>query len=140
MNPKSLLTMVSIAGLLATPSAFAQSATPSTSTAQQAACPRAQQMHQHMQRMQTLKGQMAKATSDAQRERIRTEQREAMREGMEMMRGPGMGPRGGQGRSGQSGMGQGAGMGMGPCAGERMSMMEMMMEMMLDHTEPPRRN
>lgn len=119
--------------------AVAATALPAAGQAQQGAvpapttCPRAQQMGEHMKRMQAMHEMMANAKAPAERARLHDEQWRLMREGMGMMRGTG-----GMGMGMGMGMGPGAGMrgGMGACTGERMAMMEMMMQMMMDRMDP----
>ncbi|CAG0953292.1 hypothetical protein BURK1_00315 [Burkholderiales bacterium] len=84
------------------------------------------QMDEHMKKMQALREKMASATTPEERQRLMTEQRQEMQQGMAMM--PGM-------QKGGAMMG-GAGMGMtgrkgGPAdQATRMQMMEKRMDMM----------
>ncbi len=139
MKP-SLPMAISLAGAVATmamPVAAQQTTAPAPAPAS-VTCPRSQQMGEHLQRMQAMHERMAKAATPAERARLRDQQWQLMREGMDTMRGMrgmgmGMGP--GAGMHGGMGMHGSMGAGMGACAGERMAMMEMMMQTMMDRME-----
>lgn len=149
-----------------TPQASAQTAKPATSTQAAStpsfSCPYA--TNEQIQRMQEMHEAMLKAKTPQERAKLREQQWQLMHEGMGTVRrmspmaggmrgaaapgagkgtgtatGPatGMGPGPGMGMGmGMGGMGMGPGMMQGACIGERMAMMEMMMQMMMDRMEP----
>lgn len=134
MSAPRMIMAMSLAGFIAamaTPATAQQNPDPAP-----VACPRAQQMNEQLQRMRTMHESMSNAATPSERNKLRSEQWQLMRQGMEMMRSGnamGMGP--GAGMQGRMGMHGGMGGGMGACAGERMGMMEMMMQMMMDRME-----
>ncbi len=154
---KAFLTTVFLAAALAAPIARADDAhhpedkQPATQAPRSAPAPRVDEkstkrMQDHMSKMQDLTAKMQKATDPAERQKLLDEHRQAMREGMAMMRGMGgammRGIRsGGQaGRTPKDGAGKGAAPRPGPMAHHdmmemRMDMMQMMMEHMMQHDQ-----
>jgi len=152
---KAFLTTAFLAAALAAPIARADDAhhpeDPATQAPRSASAPRvdeksAKQMQDHMARMQELMTKVQKATDPAQRQKLLDEHRQAMREGMAMMRGMGGGMMrgmmsGGQaGRAPKDGAGKGATPRPGPMAHHdmmemRMDMMQIMMEHMMQHDQ-----
>jgi hypothetical protein len=142
---KTTLLGVALGGMLLVPAAYGVDEHPREKAAPAAKAPKVQvrpqaddksvaEMQEHMKKMQDIMARMQKTTNPAERQKLMSEHMEAMREGMKTMRGVSgtmqgtMGPKEGA----ASGMGGG-----GPLSPEvmerRMSMMQMMMEQMMQH-------
>ena len=149
-------TALTVAVVLATAGAFAQGTkAPSADTRTTPACcmnsgAQMSQMDEHMQRMQTLHDKMASATTSEERQKLMTEQRQEMQQGMAMMQqmqhggmmGGGMmgGAMGRPGATKGAGKSGSAGQKPGPTdqrtqmqmMEKRLDMMQMMMQSMMD--------
>jgi len=154
---KAFLTTAFLAAALAAPIARADDAhhpedkQPATQAPRSAPAPRvdeksAKQMQDHMAKMPELMAKLQKATDPAERQKLLDEHRQAMREGMAMMRGMGGGMMRGMMSGGRAGRApkDSAGKGAAPRPGSmahhdmmemRMDMMQMMMEHMMQHDQ-----
>lgn len=102
------------------------------------ACPSSQEMGAHMARMQAMHLAVAGAKTPAERKRLLDEQRQLVREGIEMMQQMPVGHMGGMGGAPRmGGRGMRGGPGADGCIGQRLEMMGLMMQSLLDVTAPP---
>ncbi len=95
-----------------------------------AACPWADRMNAQMARMQAMHQAIVNARTSAEYQRLMIAHRQLMHQSMGMMRHV---PGGYMG----AGMGMRAGMGAHACINQRLAMMELMMQLMLDNSQPP---